>query len=78
MSNIKLERKEGESVSSFIFRFNKKVKRSGVIKEVRKRRFRERPQNRSARRKAALYSLKKMDALQKERKYGYGPRRENT
>lgn len=78
MSSIKLDRKEGENVGSFIFRFNKKVKRSGVMKEVRKRRFKSRPENRTARRKAALYRITKQDAIQKERKYGYDARRKNA
>lgn len=78
MSSIKLDRKEGENVGSFIFRFNKKVKRSGVMKEVRKRRFQSRSTNRNARRKAALYRIEKKESLQKERKYGYDARRKNA
>jgi len=78
MSSIKLDKKEGENVGSFIFRFNKKVKRSGVLKEVRKRRFKSRPENRNARRKGALYRITKQEALQKEKKYGYDARRKNA
>lgn len=73
---IGTEKREGESIGSFLFRFNKKMKRSGVMKEVRKRRFRTRVQNRNKRRTTALYRLEKKQAFEKERKQGNGgPRR---
>jgi len=63
-------KREGESIGSFLFRFNKKIKRSGVMKEVRKRRFRARPQNRNKRRSAALYRIEKKQVFEKEKKNG--------
>ncbi|MDO8504629.1 MAG: 30S ribosomal protein S21 [Candidatus Liptonbacteria bacterium] len=43
---IEVQKKEGESPSSLYMRFSKKVRRSGVILEVRKRRFYSRVVNR--------------------------------
>lgn len=73
---IGADKREGESIGSFLFRFNKKIKRSGVMKEVRKRRFRSRTQNRNKRRSAALYRLEKRKVFEKEKKNGNAkPRR---
>lgn len=72
---IDLKKKEGESVNAFLFRFNKKVKQSGVLKEVKKRRFTNRSQNRNKRRSAALYRETKKKKLEQEKKYGYSSRK---
>lgn len=67
---IDAKKKEGESIGSFLFRFNKKVKQSGVMKEVRKRRFKSRAVNRNKRRSTALYKIDKKEELKQARKYG--------
>lgn len=67
---IEAKKKEGESVGSFLFRFNKKVKHSGIMKEMRKRRFTSRAVNRNKRRSAALYRIGKKEELKRVRKYG--------
>lgn len=67
---LEIRRKRGENTASFIFRFNKRVKQSGVLKEVKKRRFRGRPVNRNKRRSAALYRLKKQAEVSRLKKYG--------
>ena len=36
---IDAKKKEGESATSLMYRFSKKVQRSGVVREVKKRRF---------------------------------------
>ena len=36
---IEVKKKEGESSSGLLFRFSKKVRQSGVLKEVRKRKM---------------------------------------
>jgi len=68
---IEVKKKEGESMNSFIYRFNKRIQRSGLIKEVRKRQFRKRPENRGKRRASALYSIKKQKEILDIKKYGY-------
>ncbi|MEK7187487.1 MAG: 30S ribosomal protein S21 [Patescibacteria group bacterium] len=56
---IGVNKKEGESVNALIFRFSKKVRRSGITQEVRRRRFRARPQSKLKKRVSALHRLKK-------------------
>lgn len=67
---IKVKRKEGETHSSLLFRFGKRIQQSGVLKEAKKRRFRSRPQNRAKRLVSALYREKKRAELEKMRKMG--------
>ncbi len=67
---IEAKRKEGESVNSLIYRFTKKIQRSGILKEARKRRFKERPQNKRKRLLSALYKVKKEKEIEKMKKYG--------
>lgn len=74
---IDVRKKEGETTGSFLFRFNKKVKRSGVLKEVRKRKHRSRAQNRNKRRASAIYRVAKEKELHRARKYGSEPSRKN-
>lgn len=70
MANIRLKRKEGESSSSLVYRFSKKVMRSGVLREARKRRYNERPVNRNKRRASALHREKKRKEIEKARRMG--------
>ncbi|MFH1162161.1 MAG: 30S ribosomal protein S21 [Candidatus Jorgensenbacteria bacterium] len=68
---LEVRKKEGESVGSFLYRFNKKVQQSGVIREVKKRQFRSRPKNKQKRRLGALYRLQKKEEFARSRKLGY-------
>lgn len=77
MTNIELRKKEGESVGSFLYRFNKKMKQSGILKEVKKRRFKHRPLNKQKTRLAALYRKKKAGELAQLKKYGFAPNPKN-
>ena len=70
MANIDFKRKEGESVSSLVHRFTKKVVRSGVLREARSQRFHSRNINRNKRRLSALHREKKSKELEKERRMG--------
>ncbi|KKU15748.1 hypothetical protein A3I34_01875 [Candidatus Jorgensenbacteria bacterium RIFCSPLOWO2_02_FULL_45_12] len=70
---IEIKKKEGEHVGSFVFRFNKKVKQSGVMREMRKRKFQSRAKNKNKRRKAALYKVQKQAEYKKARKHGSVP-----
>ena len=67
---IEIKRKEGESIPSFIYRFNKKIQQSGVLREAKKRRFRGRPANRLKRRLSALHRAKKTKERERARKLG--------
>ncbi len=67
---LDIKKREGETPASFLFRFNKRVQRSGLVKEVRKRQFKSRTPNKTKRRSAALYRNSKQRTIAKERKYG--------
>ena len=53
-----------------LFRFSKKVKQSGVLKESKKRRFRARPVNRRKKRLSAKHREEKKAEIKKARKMG--------
>lgn len=67
---IEVRKKEGETVQSLIFRFTKKIKQSGVLTEVRKRQFRQRPQSKLKKRLSAMYRAAKQKEFEKKRKLG--------
>lgn len=67
---IQARKKEGESPSALLFRFTKKVKRSGVIKEARKKRFRSRSINRLKRRLSAIHRERKREEMERMKKLG--------
>ncbi|MDI6734279.1 MAG: 30S ribosomal protein S21 [Patescibacteria group bacterium] len=68
---IEIKKKEGENLNSYLYRFNKKVQQSGLVKEVRRRQFRNRSVNKNKRRLAALYRLDKKEEFGRLKKYGY-------
>jgi len=67
---IQVRRKEGESASSFLYRFSKKIQQSGVLREAKKRRFKKRNVNRNKRKTSALYKSKKMKEVLAAKKLG--------
>ncbi len=67
---VKVIKKEGESAGALLFRFSKKVKQSGVLKEAKKRRFKARGVNRGRRRVSALHREKRKAEVEKMRKLG--------
>lgn len=67
---MEIKRKEGESAPSVIYRFNKRVQQSGLVKEVKNRRFTDRNINKNSRRNSALYRSDKAIEVKKLRKLG--------
>lgn len=67
---IEVKRKDRETPSALVFRFAKRVKRSGVLTETRKRRFHDRPQNRRKRRLSALHRASRRAEIERQRKLG--------
>ncbi len=67
---VKVTKKEGESASALMFRFSKKIKQSGVLKEAKKRRFRARPNNKRKVRLSALHRETKKKDMARLRKMG--------
>ncbi|OGY56837.1 MAG: hypothetical protein A2Y84_01710 [Candidatus Colwellbacteria bacterium RBG_13_48_8] len=70
MANITLRKKEGESNSSLVYRFSKKVVQSGVLKEVKKHRFHPRNVNRRKRRASALHRERRKLEVEKAKRLG--------
>ncbi len=70
VATIAMKRKEGESANSLMYRFNKKVQQSGLVREVRRRQFRSRPQNKGQRRTSALYRADRREAFEKLKRHG--------
>lgn len=67
---IHIKKKEGESSSAFLYRFSKKVQQSGVLKEAKKRRTRDRAVSKTKRKAAALYREVKKREVEKAKKMG--------
>jgi len=67
---ISIKRKEGESINSFLRRFSKRIYQSGILKEVKKKRFKRRKPNLRARKVSALYKVKKQKEMSKAQKMG--------
>ncbi len=65
-----IKKRSTESVSSLLFRFNKRIKRSGVLREARKRRFNNRPENKRKRLISALHREDKKKEYIQKRKLG--------
>jgi len=67
---VEVKRREGETLGAFLYRFSKRVKQSGILKEAKSRRFRDRNVNRNKRRLSAIYRTRKAEAVRRDRKYG--------
>lgn len=67
---IAIKKREGESVGSLLYRFNRRTKQSGVLREARRRRFAGRAENKRRRRVSALYRSKKFEEARLEKKFG--------
>jgi len=67
---IEIRKKEGESGSALLYNFTRRVKRSGILKEVRARRFRTRPVSRIKRKLSAIHRESKRVDLERQRKLG--------
>lgn len=67
---IEVKKKDGETSTALLFRFTKKVRQSGVMKEVRKRRFYARTENKRKRAISAKYRDIKKKEISDLRKLG--------
>jgi ribosomal protein S21 len=68
--SIEVRKKEGETTSALFFRFSRKIKRSGVLKEAKSRRFHSRAVSRTKRLASALHREKKRGEFERLRKAG--------
>jgi ribosomal protein S21 len=67
---IEARKKEGESGNSLLYTFTRKVKRSGILKEVRHRKFHVRATSRIKRRASAIHREEKKAAVERQKKLG--------
>ncbi|MFH1189039.1 MAG: 30S ribosomal protein S21 [bacterium] len=67
---IVTKKREGESTNSLVYRFTKKMRQSGILKEAKKRRFHDRTINKNKRRLSAIYRSEKKEKIEESRKAG--------
>ncbi len=67
---IEVRRKQKEALNVFLRRFSEKVKRSGIINQSKKARFRVKPKSKNLRRKSALERNKKTERINFLKKTG--------
>ena len=67
---IEARKKEGESGQSLLYTFTRKVKRSGIVKEVRHRKFHTRAISRIKRRASAIHREEKKADVDRQKKLG--------
>ena len=67
---VEVKKKQGESASSLLYNFTKKVKRSGVLREARNRRFYKRRTSRLKRKLSAIHRDNKRKEMERARKLG--------
>lgn len=67
---LEIRKKENESPASLLYRFSKRVKRSGLLKEMKRRKFHSRPLNKRKIRESALHREAKRKEIEQERKMG--------
>lgn len=70
MSSVEAKKRQNESASTLLYRFSKKVKQSGLVKEFRKRRFRKRGVSKRTRRLSALHREEKKAEHRRLRRLG--------
>ena len=67
---IETKKRSSESPSALLFRFTKKIKRSGVLKEARGRRFKGREISRIKRKISAIHRARKREEVERMKKLG--------
>jgi hypothetical protein len=67
---IEVRKKEGESPNSILYNFTRKVKRSGIVKEIRGRKNHKRVISRIKRRASAIHREEKRVEVERQKKLG--------
>lgn len=67
---LQVNKKEGESSASLLYRFTKKMQQSGVLREAKKRRFYKRVQSRLKIKLSALHRESKKKEMERAKKMG--------
>ncbi len=66
-----IRRKESEPLSSFLYRATKRIQRSGVLLEARRRKFRRQEQTKNSTYRSAMHRLNMEREMQKFLKQGF-------
>lgn len=67
---IEARKREGEQGAALLYNFTRKVKRSGILKEVRRRKFYVKPASRIKRRASAIHREEKKADVERQKKLG--------
>jgi ribosomal protein S21 len=67
---IIVRKKEGEPGNSLLYSFTRRVKRSGILRETRARRFRGRAVSRIKRKRSAIHRTEKRALMERQKKLG--------
>ena len=67
---IEVRKRDGEQGTALLYTFTRRVKRSGILKEVRKRKFHDRPTSRVKRRVSAVHREAKKAEVERLKKLG--------
>jgi ribosomal protein S21 len=67
---VSVNKREGEPANALIFRFTKKVRRSGMLQEQRRRRFKDRPVTKRVRKESAIFKAEKKEEMVRLKKLG--------
>ena len=67
---VEIIKKDGESASSMIYRFTKKMQQSGILREAKRRRFYARTESKLKKKISALYKADKKVEMARQKKLG--------
>ena len=67
---VEIKKKDGESASSMIYRFTKKMQQSGILREAKKRRFYVRTESKLKKKLSALHRADKKIEMVRQKKLG--------
>jgi ribosomal protein S21 len=73
---VEIKRKKSESFESFMRRFKKRIMESGQLIQFKKIRFKRKEENKSARKKSAVFRLKAADNREYLKRIGRLPEEE--
>lgn len=67
---LKIQRQPRENSQRLVYRFAKRIRKSGILLEARKKQFRRHPQNDQSQKKSALRRIKLKEEYEKLKKMG--------
>jgi ribosomal protein S21 len=67
---MEVRKRSNETTGALIYRFTRRTKQSGILREARKRRFRTRPESKVKARLSALHKAQKRKQYERAKKLG--------